>query len=372
MNVSITRFKLALAASLMLGALPQAYAAGTTAGTSVNNTATVDFTVGGVAQTQQNSTTATFLVDRRINLTVAQVGGAATSVVPGATAQVTTFTVTNNSNSVEDFALAATQQAGGTAPFGGTDNFNATNVKVFVESGAHAGYQAAEDTAIFIDELAADANKTVYVVVDIPAGQSNGDIAGVTLTATAAQSTDVNGQYVATAGSLAANAVQTNTSSADVANFVDTVFGDVAGQTDAALDGKHSAGSQFNVVTATLTFTKSSTVVSDPFNGTTNPKAIPGAIVEYCLDVANTGAVAANAIVLTDVIPSNTTYSASTIKAASSGTGTACTLGSGTAVLDTGDANGDYNVTSAGAVTVKASSIGAGARFKAVFRVQVN
>jgi uncharacterized repeat protein (TIGR01451 family) len=372
MKASMTSVRFALAAGLILGALPAAHATGTTAGTSVSNTATVNFTVGGVAQGPLSSSTASFLVDRKINMTVAQVGGSATTVVPGATAQVTTFTVTNNSNSTEDFALAATAQAGGTAVFGGTDNFDGTNLKVFVESGTTPGYQPLEDTAIFIDELAADASKTVYVVEDIPAGQVNGDISAVTLTATAAQSTNGSGQYVATVGTLAANAAQTNTGSADVITFVDTVFADVAGRTDAAKDGKHSAGSQFNVVTAALTFTKSSTVVSDPFNGATNPKAIPGAIVEYCLDVNNTGTATANAIVLTDVIPTNTTYSAGTIKAAATGTGAACNLGSGTAVVDTGDANGDFNVTTAGAVTVKAASISAGARFKAVFRVQVN
>ena len=43
---------------------------------------------------------------------------------------------------------------------------------------------------------------------------------------------------------------------------------------------------------ADLSVTKVSTLISDPVNGTTNPKAIPGALVEYLITVANTGTAA--------------------------------------------------------------------------------
>jgi uncharacterized repeat protein (TIGR01451 family) len=357
-----------IAAALMLLGAQHAYSAGTTQGTTINNSATVDYTVGGVNQPDVTSNTASFVVDRRINLTVAEVGGAATSVAPGQTNQVTTYTVTNTTNGVQDFRLSAAQQAGGGAPLGGTDNFNANNVRVFVESGATAGFQAAEDTATFVDELAADASRTVYVVVDIPAGQANGDIAAFTLTAIAANS--------GTAGSLGADATQT--SGADTSG-VDTVFGDAAGDTDSARDGQHSDDDQYNVVTATLGVVKTSTIVSDPHNGTTNPKAIPGAVLEYCIDVNNTGASAATTVVVTDAIPSNTTYVAASMKSASTGSGTSCDLNSGTAEdddnVDVAELDGrtaDFNVSTAGAVTIRINSIAAGAREKMLFRVTVN
>ena len=56
---------------------------------------------------------------------------------------------------------------------------------------------------------------------------------------------------------------------------------------------------------ANLTITKSSTLISDPVNGTTNPKMIPGAIVEYAITVTNagTGPVDANTITIIDPIP---------------------------------------------------------------------
>jgi Surface adhesin CshA non-repetitive domain 2 len=58
---------------------------------------------------------------------------------------------------------------------------------------------------------------------------------------------------------------------------------------------------------ATLTIVKSSTLLSDPKNGTTNPKAIPGAIVRYSLVVTNTGTltVDSNSIFMIDSLPAS-------------------------------------------------------------------
>ena len=43
------------------------------------------------------------------------------------------------------------------------------------------------------------------------------------------------------------------------------------------------------LTTAVLVIEKSSVVISDPQNGTTNAKAIPGAIIEYAIRVRNVG-----------------------------------------------------------------------------------
>ena len=57
---------------------------------------------------------------------------------------------------------------------------------------------------------------------------------------------------------------------------------------------------------ALLTVVKSSAIVSDPVNGATNPKFIPGALVNYTFTVANTGptAVDSNTVLLIDALPS--------------------------------------------------------------------
>lgn len=56
---------------------------------------------------------------------------------------------------------------------------------------------------------------------------------------------------------------------------------------------------------ATLTIAKTSTVVSDPSNGSTNPKAIPGAVVRYAIQVSNTGntTVTSNTVFIRDSLP---------------------------------------------------------------------
>jgi len=62
--------------------------------------------------------------------------------------------------------------------------------------------------------------------------------------------------------------------------------------------------------TAVLVILKTSTVISDPVNGTTNPKAIPGAIVEYTITVRNEGNrnVDASSIVILDQMPADMAF----------------------------------------------------------------
>ncbi len=57
----------------------------------------------------------------------------------------------------------------------------------------------------------------------------------------------------------------------------------------------------------TLSVTKVSRVVSDPVNGATNPKAIPGALIEYLISVTNTGnePADANTVIVKDDAPAD-------------------------------------------------------------------
>jgi len=69
------------------------------------------------------------------------------------------------------------------------------------------------------------------------------------------------------------------------------------------------------VAAPSLTVLKSVQTFSDPFNNTTNPKAIPGAVMLYNVMVTNSGvgAVDNNAMVITDAIPANTVMCVSNI-----------------------------------------------------------
>ena len=341
-------------ASACFAATP-AFAAGTTAGSTIANTATVNFQVSGVAQTARASNTDNITVDRKVVLTVAEVGAATTSVVPGQTVAVTTFSVTNSSNAVIDIGLAVTQLAGGAAPFaGGNDNFNVTAPSLFVDTNSNGTYDAGTDTALtFIDELAADASRTIFVVASIPAGQVNNDIAAVALTGTA--------QAGGASGTQGANL--TATAGANTAG-VDTVLADAAGTDDVASDGRHSARDDYKVSAPLLTVTKISWVISDPVNGTTNPKMIPGATIGYCISVANGASGAtATSVVVTDALPAQTTYVASSAQVIATGSSGSPATCSGTG------AGGSF---AAGTVTGTLGTIAAGSTRSVWFQATVN
>lgn len=306
----LMKASLALAAIGSIGVMQSANAAGTASNTSITNRATVSYSVGGVAQTPIESsptgnTTASgsdtsFRVDNKIIHIVSEVSGNPTSVgtVPGATNLVTTFTVTNQGNTAQGYLLTATNRPTTTAsPFsGGTaDDQDVNNLRVFVESGATAGYDPT-DTATNIATLAPDATVTVYVLADIPGGAANNQFANVQLAAQAATANTTTA-VVQTAG-------------ADNANAVDIVFADTGA---VARDGIAEAEDQYQIQSASLTVTKTSSVVSDPFNNTTNPKAIPGATVQYTITVANSGSQSATGVAVADPIPANTDYVAGSI-----------------------------------------------------------
>ena len=322
-----------ICALAVLGANP-AHAAGTTAGSTITNTVSVAFQVGGISQTG-TSASDTLTVDRRINLTVAEVGSTTTTVTPGSVNQVTAFTVVNTSN----------------APF------DVTNVRIFRDVNNNGTYEAGTDTLVtYLDEVAADASVQVLVVSDVPLGQANGSVAAVTLTAT--------GREAGASGSLGAALVQTtgaNTSG------MDTVFADGAGATDSARDASFSAKDDYTVSAATLSAIKSSRVISDPINGATNPKMIPGATIQYCIAISNaSGSAAATSITVNDPIPTNLTYdSAFGVKT----NGTA-TIVSGVATCAT-DTTGTGTMAS-NTVTGTLASVAGGETKTVVFQATIN
>lgn len=284
---------------------------GTAANLDITNTVSVAYNVGGVAQTAVNASD-TFKVDRKIDLVVTTQESGAVSVSPGQTNAVTRFLVTNTSNATVDFLLAATQQAGGAGFFGGTDNFDATNVRIYVETNGTAGWQAGDTLASSLAAVASGDAVTVYVVSDVPLAQANTDVATMILTATAASgATAVGGTPVGTAGTGGTAISQTASGTPNGKMTMETVFADAlaTGTGDGLKDGRHAARADYRVATATLSVAKYSRVVSDPFSGAASPRAIPGAVVEYCIVISNAaGAATADSVVATDVIPATLTY----------------------------------------------------------------
>jgi len=338
-------------AMLVAGMAGVAHAAGTAAGVTISNTATVNYSVNAVAQPAITSASADFVVDRLINLTMTA-PATYVNVTPGTANNAIPFTLTNTSNAPLNFVLAGANNP--TDPYGGTDNFNPTTIAVFVDANGNGTYEPAIDTATTVDTLAADASIKIFIVSTIPGGQANGSIAALTMTATAHETTANGG------GAL------TQSAGADVAATVQTVFGDAAGATDAARDAAFSATGAFKVQSANVTVAKTETIISDPINGTTNPKHIPGAISEYQVVVTNAAgaSVAATTITVTDAMPANVTFQANTY-----GAGDGIQVDG---VAQTNAADADQGTFAANTVTVTIPSLAPGASSTIKFRVSVN
>ena len=284
----------------------QTVSTGTTAGTSISNTATVTYTVNGTAQTT-NSTTATFVVDRKVVFTVVTDQTANTQVNLGQADAVTKFRVTNVTNDVQDFLLDSDQTVQSVGLVTGTDNFDMTNLRVFVDSNGNGVYDPGVDTATYIDELAPNASVEVFIIGNVPANPVSNQESQVNLHVTVAAG--------GAAGTKGAALVATDLNLANADATVDVVFADddsdgAANLGDTARNGQGRAYAAYEVGArnVNLTVAKSATVLSDGVN-TLNPKSLPGAVVEYCLRVNNaTLLTPATNVTLSDIIPANTTY----------------------------------------------------------------
>ncbi|HET7299472.1 MAG TPA: CshA/CshB family fibrillar adhesin-related protein [Oleiagrimonas sp.] len=85
----------------------------------------------------------------------------------------------------------------------------------------------------------------------------------------------------------------------------------------------HTAKGGFEVGAPDLVVVKSVSVVSNPVEGTTNPKALPGATMRYSIIITNQGkgAVDNNQLVVTDAIPVNTDFVVGSVTGSGAGSG---------------------------------------------------
>ena len=121
---------------------------------------------------------------------------------------------------------------------------------------------------------------------------------------------------------------------------------------------------------ATLNVTKISSVISDPVNGTTDPKAIPGATMQYCILISNPGSATAGTVVATDTIPANLSFQTGTMRSGSN-------CGSAATIEDDDNTGPDetdpFGATISGTnLTATANSLGPTEAFALTFQVIVN
>ncbi len=382
-----------LAAALLLGGTQVAFAAdlGTNANTNIVNQATVNFSVNGTAQTASPSNQAEFVVDRKVDVLVAKTADA--SGAPLATNKALAFNVTNKTNDTLDFILSLEQLTG--------DDFNALSPAIWVDTNGNgtldltdpdgAGPLAADSQQEYIDNLGEDVTVKVWVVANFPDSGTDpgevqdGDTADIALQAQAAAPTGSVGSP---------GAALAETAGADQPTVVDNVFADASGTAtgDADQDGKHSDTGTYTIGAASVTVSKTMKVVfedaanSENLSENTNTayaanlKPIPGALIEYCILVTNTGGQAATDVTITDPLDVDPTTGHLTWVAGSIRTGTTCDYTAGTAEDDdktgqdpdgagplttdeggpapTGDLIGaDYGITTAEQVTATATNV---------------
>ncbi len=252
------------------------HAAGTAAGTPIQNTAQISYDIGGTPLTTTSNAT-TLTVAEMINVNVATLTSSV-SVAPGAANQVLQFRVTNTGNGPEQFRLTPNSTVVG-------DNFDpvlAAN-SVYFDSDGTAGLSPGDTLYVPGSNdptLTADASIVVLVVNNIPTGLSNGAIGRSEVNAAAFTGTGAPGTVFAGQGVSGA----------------DAMLGTTGGT--ANNNGAYVAGS------ITLNAVKSQ-VVTDQFGGN---QPVPGATITYQIVVTPSGTGTADAALLSDAIPANTTY----------------------------------------------------------------
>lgn len=295
----------------------------TPADTTVSNTFTLDYNVGGVPQPQITPPAPTdFVVDRLIDLVVADEFDATT--VPDASDVEVVFTVTNNGNDEQGYALSFAEDPAN--PFDTETPVSALpELAYYIDTTGTAAYDDTIATTAYDSnnppELMPDEVLWVVVTQDIAADAADGETSDVVLLAQT---------LVPNTPDLPANRIETSDGS-NVLGTVENVLIDEAGDdsTDAANDGAHSATASYIISGADVAGTKTVSTYTDDVNSpdcATFPGTpaggfnTPGACVEYVIEVTNDGSASATDIEVGDLLPPHLTYVAASVDGLGAGT----------------------------------------------------
>ncbi len=314
----------------LLLALSGAYAMGARAadapaGTVIVNTAQVHYLVSGNPFNQ--SASANLTVAQLVNVTVSWQNGSDVSVTAGSSNQTLLFKITNTGNGTDTFKLAdSLVTPGGTVftPAACLVYFDTANTGVFDPSDVL--YTPGTNDP----QLVQNASKNMLIVCNVPNGAADTALGEMQLGATSKTATGAFGTVNVGAG----------------VGGVDAIVGTTTGISDAT--------GIYQVHQFAVAYVKSATV-STPGGG---HKVVSGATIEYTLTLTPSGTATGNNLVVTDPVPANTTFVTGSL------------LLNGSAVTP---ANGDYNLTTPGAVTVKLGNLAGSATAQVVkFQVTIN
>jgi uncharacterized repeat protein (TIGR01451 family) len=316
----------AAALCVALAAASPAQAAGTAAGTSIQNTATATYDDGSGPKTVP-SNRVDLLVDELLDVTVASGDPGDVNTTPGTTGQVLKFTLTNTGNGPENFVLNTVANNGG-------DDYDPTVNQIVIDTNGNGVYDPGVDTVYVAGSndplLNPDQSVVIFVVATTPGSVTDGNRAQVVLDAKAKTGTGTPGASFPGQG----------------VGGGDAVVG--ASGADANDDGF------FRVLSAAVALTKSA-VVADPFGGS---EPVPGAVITYTITATVTGAGSVSGVTISDPVPANTTYEAGSI-----------ILG-GTTKTDASDGD-EANIT-ANTVTVNVGTVPGGQTRTVTFKTRIN
>lgn len=306
-------------------ASPAAHAAGTLAGTDIQNIASASYDTGG-STVEIQSNPVVIKVDELLDVVVVSSDPGDVTTTNGATNAPLTFRVTNNGNGPEAFTLTPNVVNGG-------DEFDPALSQVVLDTNNNGVYDPGVDTVYVAGSndpvLTPDQGVTVFVLSNIPGTVNNGDRANVTLGAAAVTGTGAPGTTFAGAGQGGGNAV--------------------VGTTGA--DGQ--AGGFLRVQAASIALVKSA-IIADPFGGN---RPVPGATITYTLVATVSGSGSLTNVGITDPIPAGTQYIANSMTLAAA------------PLTDAADADqGNYNGTR---IAVALGNVPAGETRTVTFKVTI-
>lgn len=306
------------------------FAAGTLAGTDIQNIATATFDTAGVPVTI-TSNTASIKVDELLDTVVVETTPGDVITSAGKTGNIQSFRVTNTGNGDEAFALIVNTANGG-------DDFDPTLQQIIIDSNDNGAYDAGVDVvyAAGLNDpvIAPDQSKTVFVMTTTPLGATDGNRAVISITAAALTGTGAPGTAFAGQGQGGGNAVV------------------------GATGGDGSANSFLAVQSTSLTLSKSASI-TDSSGG---QRPTPGAVVTYQLVATVSGTGTLRNLVINDPIPTGTAYKAGSISLQNSAAAAA-------ALTDAADADaGAFNGTR---ISVTAGDVPAGETRTVTFKVVI-
>lgn len=266
-----------------------AHAKGTVAGTVIPNTATLDYVYDGKPVTVTTAP-AVFTVAELIDVTLTWQDSSLISAKAGDTGKVLTFLVTNIGNGVETFNLSTNYAVTGD----GFDPVATPAGALYIESSKQPGLQTTGPNA---DELVvaggssaaltlrADASQVVYVLGDIPVTTPDASLGNVMLSARSTTS--------GAAGAAPGTGL--------------TGLGDGGSDAVVGVSRAQASATGGYILSDVVVKLEKSVAVAD------GVRVMSGAVLTYRITVTVSGAGSAKSLLVTDPVPTTTTYVAGSL-----------------------------------------------------------